>query len=315
MNVVEAESSHTEELQDLQRPPRPEKVAEVERLEGVLKDCASVFLTDYRGINVAMMNDLRGRFREADVQFRIVKNNLLIRAADNVDLPDWVNDLVGPTAMAVGLADPVAPARVIKSFQDDHRRKGDFLLFKGGLLEGEIIEQSTFMKLASLPSREELLSRLVWVINSPLQGLVNVLTGVPRGLVTALDDLRRKRESGDIAGPESDVASEADVEQPGDEPVDETGEESAEEASEAAGSEADVEQPGDEPVDEAGEESAEEASAEGSDDVSGVDEESEEVKSEVSGEGDAEVPAGESEAVEASEESQDADPEETADQD
>ncbi len=284
MNVVEAERLHDEELQDLQRPPRPEKVAEVERLKGVLKDSVSVFLTDYRGIDVAMMNDLRGRFREADVQFMIVKNNLLIRAADKADLPDWVTDLVGPTAMAVSLADPVAPARVIKSFQDDHRRKGDFLLFKGGLFEGEIIEQSTFVKLSSLPSREELLRRLVWVINSPLQGLVNVLTGVSRGLVTALEDLRKKRESGEIAGPESAAASEAD----------------GEIQSEAAA----------------------EASAESSDDVSDVDEESEEVKNEVSGEGDAdtgepdvEVPAGESEAVEASEESQDADPEETADQD
>ena len=107
MNVVEAERSHDEELQDLQRPPRPEKIAEVERLEGVLKDSASVFLTDFRGIDVAMMNDLRGRFREADVQFKIVKNNLLIRAADNADLLDWVNDLEGPTAMATSLLDPV----------------------------------------------------------------------------------------------------------------------------------------------------------------------------------------------------------------
>jgi len=207
MNVVEAERSHDEELQDLQRPPRPEKVAEVERLEGVLKESASVFLTDFRGIDVAMMNDLRGRFREAEVQFRIVKNNLLIRAADRADLPDWVNDLEGPTAMAISLLDPVAPARVIKSFQDDHRRQGDFLIFKGGLLEGEIIEQSTFVKLASLPSRDELLGKLVWMLNSPLQGLVNVLTGVSRGLVTALEDLRKKRVSGEIAGLENEAAA------------------------------------------------------------------------------------------------------------
>lgn len=271
MNVLEAERSHDEELKDLQRPPRPEKVAEVERLKGVLKDSAGVFLTDYRGIDVAMMNDLRGRLREAGVQFKIVKNNLLIRAADNADLPDWVNDLVGPTAMAVSLTDPVAPARVIKSFQDDHRRQGDFLLFKGGLLEGEIIEQSTFVKLASLPSRDELLGKLVWILSSPLQGLMNVLNGVPRGLVTALEDLRKKREAGEIAGPEP--------------------------ASPAEAVEADA---------------AEDAPAEAAD-------ESEEVKNEVSGEGDAdagepdaEPAAGESDV---SEESQDADLEETADQD
>jgi len=207
MNVVEAEHTHTEELQGLQRPPLPEKVAEVERIEGMLKDSASVFLTDFRGIDVEMMNDLRGRFRETDVQFRIVKNNLLMRAADKADLPDWVADLVGPTAMASSLTDPAAPARVIKSFRDDHRRRGDFLVFKGGLLEGEIIEETTFEKLASLPSRDELIGKLLYVLSSPIQVLLNVLTGVPRRIVYALEDLRKKRESGEIAGPESEETS------------------------------------------------------------------------------------------------------------
>ena len=218
MNVVEAERTHTEDLQDLQRPPRPEKVAEVERIEGVLKDSASVFLTDFRGIDVEMMNDLRGRFREADVQFTIVKNNLLIRAANNADLPDWVADLVGPTAMAVGLADPIAPARVIKSFRDDHRRQGDFLVFKGGLFEGEVIEKRTFEKLASLPSREDLIGKLLFVLSSPLQGLMNVLSGVPRSIVQVLEDLRKKRESEEIAepGPEPEPEREETSLPPGD---------------------------------------------------------------------------------------------------
>ncbi len=218
MNVVEAERSHTEDLQDLQRPPRPEKVAEVERIEGVLKDSASVFLTDFRGIDVEMMNDLRGRFKEADVQFTIVKNNLLIRAANNADLPDWVADLVGPTAMAVGLADPIAPARVIKSFRDDHRRQGDFLVFKGGLFEGEVIEKRTFEKLASLPSREDLIGKLLFVLSSPLQGLMNVLSGVPRSIVQVLEDLRKKRESEEIAepGPEPEPEREETSLPPGD---------------------------------------------------------------------------------------------------
>ncbi len=216
MNVVEAERSHTEDLQDLQRPPRPEKVAEVERIEGVLKDSASVFLTDFRGIDVEMMNDLRGRFREADVQFTIVKNNLLIRAANNADLPDWVADLVGPTAMAIGLADPIAPARVIKSFRDDHRRQGDFLVFKGGLFEGEVIEKRTFENLASLPSSEDLIGKLLFVLSSPLQGLMNVLSGVPRSIVQVLEDLRKKRESEEIAEPEPEPEREETSLPPGD---------------------------------------------------------------------------------------------------
>ena len=285
MNVVEAERTHTEELQELQRPPRAEKVAEVERIEGMLKDSASVFLTDFRGIDVEMMNDLRGRFREADVHFKIVKNNLLIRAADNADISGWISDIVGPTAMASCVEDPVAPARIIKSFRDDHRRRGDFLAFKGGLLEGEIIEQSTFDKLASLPSKDELIAKLLYVLGSPIQGLLNVLTGVPRSIVYALEDLRKKRESEAPQEPEIAGSEPAETTPPVED--------------EAVATDED-------PTDE-------NASADTAD---AGDDESEEVKSEVTEEGDAGVeepvaddPAEGSEEVE---ESKDADPEETA---
>jgi large subunit ribosomal protein L10 len=247
MNVVEAELTHSEELEQLDRKPRPEKVAEVERLAKVIQESRGVFLTDFRGINVERMNDLRARFREAGVDYRIIKNNLLKRAADDVGLADWIADLEGPTAMAVGVDDPIASARVIRKFREAYRREGEFLNFKGGLLAGEIIDETTFMRLAMLPSREELIAKLLYLLTYPMRGLVTVLSGLPRNLVYALEDLRSKRveetpeetpeEAPEEAGEEAPAEGEAEAEAPSAEPVEEEvpAEESAVETATPAG--------------------------------------------------------------------------------
>jgi large subunit ribosomal protein L10 len=226
MNVVEAERTHTEELAELERPPRPEKVAEVERLAGLIKEARGIYLTDFRGINVERMNQLRGMFRAEGVQYRIVKNNLLKLAADEAGLPDWVSDLEGPTALAVGVDDPVAPAKVIKSFQDEHRREADYLGFKGGLLAGEPIDETIFQRLATLPGRTELIAKLLYLLTYPMRGLVTVLSAVPRGLVYALEDYRKQRVAGGEVPEEADSGAEG-------EPTSEVAEGEAEELKEA----------------------------------------------------------------------------------
>lgn len=214
MEVAEAGLTHGEKLEQLEREPRPEKVAEVERLQKVIEESRGVFLTDFRGINVERMNDLRSRFREKGVEYRIVKNSLLRRAAEGAGLSDWIADLEGPTAIAVGIEDPVAPAKVIRSFREEFKREADYLTFKGGLLAGEIIDEAVFTRLATLPDRDELVSRLLYLLTYPMRGLVTVLSGVPRGLVYALEDLRRKRAEesgeGEAAGaPEAEEAGTA----------------------------------------------------------------------------------------------------------
>ncbi len=212
MNATESERTHADELAGMERPPRPAKVAEVERLEAVLRDSAAVFLTDFSGINVEMMNNLRRRFRDAGADFTIVKNTLLKRAADQAEIPDWIAAMEGPTALAVGIDDPVAPAKVIKGFQDEFKRQADFLVFKAGLLQGEAIDVDTFTRLATLPDRTELIARLLYLLTYPLRGLLTVLTGLPRNLVYALEDLRSKRAeaepaaAGPVAGGETDAA-------------------------------------------------------------------------------------------------------------
>jgi large subunit ribosomal protein L10 len=242
MNVTDTELTHAEILAGMERPPRPEKVAEVERLQAILKGSAAVYLTDYRGINVEMMNDLRRRFREAGVEFTIVKNSLLKRAADSAELPAWIADMEGPTALAIGVEDPVAPARVIREFQEEFKRQAEFLVFKAGLLEGEAIEADTFQKLATLPGREELIAKLLYMLTWPLRGLVTALSGLPRNLVFALEDLRKKRAEDEPAAEpaaeaEADVTDQAAAEaaEPAAEAEGESGAEAGEAAAEAEG--------------------------------------------------------------------------------
>jgi large subunit ribosomal protein L10 len=195
MNVAHTELTHTDELRQLARPPRPEKVAEVDRLCRVLQESEGVFLTDFRGITVARMTTLRNRFREQGVEYRIVKNNLLKRAAVKAGLGDWIPQLEGPTAMAVCAHDPMAGAKVIRIFQEELKREADYLTFKGGLLQGKAIDVGGFIRLATLPSREQLIAQLLYLLTYPMRVLVTALAGVPRKLVWGLEDLRKKRSS------------------------------------------------------------------------------------------------------------------------
>jgi large subunit ribosomal protein L10 len=196
MNVAQAELTHTEELRHLSRPPRPEKVAAVERLCRILQESEGVFLTDFRGITVARMTMLRNRFREQGVEYRIIKNNLLKRAAAEAGFGDWIPQLEGPTAMAVCGSDPMAGAKVIRNFQEEFKREAEYLIFKGGLLQGKEIDLAGFTRLATLPSREQLIAQLLYLLTYPMRGLVTALAGVPRKLVWGLEDLRKKRSSG-----------------------------------------------------------------------------------------------------------------------
>jgi len=213
MKVAEAELTHTEELARAERPPRQEKVEEVERLKTILSEAAGVFLTDFRGIDVAKMNALRLRFRQAGVEYTVVKNNLLKRAADGIGLEEWIADIEGPTALAVGMQDPVAPARVIKEFQDDHKREADLLAFKGGLLRGEAIKVDIFKRLAAMPARDVLIAKILYLLAYPTRGLVTALSEVPRKLVYALNDLRQRRDAeAESVGEPEDAEPEAETE-------------------------------------------------------------------------------------------------------
>ena len=171
--------------------PRLEKVAQVEALAERFQRAQAVLAADYRGLTVKEMTDLRKRMREAGAELKVVKNTLARLAADQAQVEALKAYLEGPTVLAFGYDDPVAPAKILDQFSRQQKQ----LEIKGGVLNGAPLTAAGVQQLAQLPSREELLAQVLRGLQGPLYGLVGVLSGVPRALVYALDALRRQREA------------------------------------------------------------------------------------------------------------------------
>lgn len=170
---------------------RPEKVRMVEEIADRLKRSQAVVLTDYRGLDVKAITELRAKLREAGAELKVVKNTLTRLAAQSVEIEGLDSYLEGPTAAAFSYSDAVAAAKVISDFAKAH----DALQVKAGVLNGKVISAEEVVALAKLPSREELVAKVLWGLQSPIAGLVNVLNGPVRGLVYALEAIRKQKES------------------------------------------------------------------------------------------------------------------------
>lgn len=170
---------------------KPEKVAAVAEIAESLRSGEGVVLTDYRGLNVKSMTELRGLLREAGVQYKVVKNTLTSLAAKEVGIEGLDELLVGPTAIAVGRDDPTAAARILGEFA----RRNPALEIKGGVLKGRVIDVQGVKSLGDLPPREVLLAQVLRGMQAPIAGLVNVLSGPARNLVYALEAIRKQKEA------------------------------------------------------------------------------------------------------------------------
>ncbi len=169
--------------------PTPEKETIIRELEEKLGKTQCVVLTDYRGLTVAQLTQMRRRMREAGVEYHVVKNTLLERAARTAGIEGLEGVLSGPTAVALGFADAVAPAKLVNEFLREYK----LLAIKGGILEGKVIDVAGIKRLAELPPREVLLARAVGAIAAPLAGFVTVAAAPLRGLVTVLDAMAKQR--------------------------------------------------------------------------------------------------------------------------
>lgn len=167
-----------------------EKQAIVDAIRENLQNSEVSVLTDYRGLTVAEMNELRKKFREQGIEFKVLKNTYTWRAAQEIGLEDLKGYLEGPTAIAFGLEDPVAPAKVITEFAKSHKN----LEIKGGVLEGQVITVDKVKALADLPTKEQLLGQIASAMQAPISGLVNVLQAPIRNLAYAVDALRIQKE-------------------------------------------------------------------------------------------------------------------------
>jgi len=187
--------------------PRPEKVAAVEGLEQRLKASSVIILTDYRGLSVDEIGALRGRLRDADVEYRVTKNTLLALAAERCGLHILSAYLNGPTAAVFGKDDPGVAARLLQDFIRQYRK----LEIKGAVIDGEALDADAVRLLATLPSRAELQARAIAMIQAPLRSLVTVLNSSASALVYVIDAYRSRREAeeGAAAPSPTPVAAEA----------------------------------------------------------------------------------------------------------
>lgn len=168
----------------------PRNTAAVEELRTLLLEAKSFFLVDYQGLTAAQIGNLRTKVREAGGRVLVAKNtlvNVVLQERGDFDLGD---KLTGPTALILFDEDPVGPAKAIADFAKDHPK--DLPVAKGGVLQGALIEGDAIAKVAKLPSREELLSELLGVLQAPLAQAVGVLEAAPRNLVSVITNYSEK---------------------------------------------------------------------------------------------------------------------------
>lgn len=151
-----------------------QKKAQVDELAQKLREAKSIVLTDYRGLTVEQDTRLRKALREANVEYKVIKNSVISFASKDSALEGIGKYLQGPTAIAISTTDPVAPSKILAKFAKDF----DKLEIKGGMVEGNIIDENGVKELASTPSREELLAKFIGSLQSPLYGLAAALNAI-----------------------------------------------------------------------------------------------------------------------------------------
>lgn len=171
-----------------------EKTAAVEELKKYISDNTIAIMTQYQGITVAEVTALRTLLREQNITFKVYKNTLAKIALDELGLKEAGEFMEGPTVWAFS-DDPVAPAKTLK----DYAINVDVLKMVGGILDGKPIGSDVLTKLASLPSRDQLIAQVVSTIAMPLRNLVGTLSAVPRNMVNVLDQIRKQKEEADAA--------------------------------------------------------------------------------------------------------------------
>jgi large subunit ribosomal protein L10 len=249
---------------------REQKTTVVKELAEELKDAQAIFAVDYRGISVPQAAELRSGLRDADARFRVVKNRLTLRAADEAGTESIKEHLEGPTALTFVKGDAAAAAKTIFRLGSEW----ELLTYKGGLMDGEVLDEDSFKAIARLPGRDQLNAQFAGIVASPLTGLVRGLGSMVQGLALQLGQIA---EQGLVSGDEPSSDAEAES-QPDPEPEaspEETSEEEAPEGEDAGQGEAEETTEGDQDLGEesaAEEQPADEETSEDSDETKEEDE-------------------------------------------
>ena len=171
---------------------KEQKAEQVELLTEKLRKAKVAVLTDYRGLTVKQIQDLRGKLRTGNVEYRVVKNTLARRAADAAGYKDLESELKGPVAIAFGYDDLSLPPRLINEFVRTTRLKLEVV---GGVVEGRVFNRDQIKQLADLPSRDVLLAQLLGTLQSPVAQLVGIMQTPVQQLIGVLNAYKTKLEA------------------------------------------------------------------------------------------------------------------------
>jgi len=150
-----------------------------------------VIITDYKGLDVSTINDLRRRLRAHEIEYKVVKNSLLVRAAEETDVALIKDRFKGPSAVALSYDDPIAPAKVLTKFLDEYSQ----LEIKSGVMDGKVLDLAAIKKISTLPSREELLGQFLSAANGVATSFVRVLNAIPVQLLNVLQAIKEQKEA------------------------------------------------------------------------------------------------------------------------
>ncbi|MBS1880980.1 MAG: 50S ribosomal protein L10 [Actinobacteria bacterium] len=214
---------------------REEKSAAIQEIAAQIEGAEAIFAVDYRGISVSQAAELRSKLREADANFRVVKNRLTKIAADQVGEQRLAELLVGPTALTFVRGDTAQAAKAITTFNKEH----EVLTYKGGFMDATSLDEEAFKSIARLPSRDVLNAQFAGVVASPLTGLVRGLGSLIQGLALQLGQIA---EQGLVSG-EPPAAAPAEAAPAKEAPAAEAAPAEEEKADEAPAAEAEAEAP------------------------------------------------------------------------
>ena len=171
------------------------KLDEKKKIVEVLREKFSrsmiTIITDYKGLDVATINELRRKLGEVDVEYKVAKNSLLARAAEGSDAALIKDNFKGPSAIALSYNDPVAPAKILTEFASEH----DELEIKVGAMKGKVLDLSAIKTLSALPSREELLGMILSTMNGVPTAFVRALNDIPKRFLNVLQAIKEQKEA------------------------------------------------------------------------------------------------------------------------
>ncbi|HOL73060.1 MAG TPA: 50S ribosomal protein L10 [Bryobacteraceae bacterium] len=169
---------------------RSDKQKEVQALRQELEQARHLFVTGFEKLTVAQDFELRKAIRAAGGRYRVVKNNLAEKAAEGTSAESMLKGITGMTSLAYTDSDPVALAKALTTYA----KANPTLVFKAGMVEGRVIDIRTIQDLANLPSKEQLIGMLMFLVNSPAQRLAVALNGVARNLAVVLNEAVKEKK-------------------------------------------------------------------------------------------------------------------------